>query len=220
MKVYELAKELGIESKELLSTLNEIGYDVKNHMSQITEEQEEVIRSAFEEEKVEEPVVEEVQEEPVIVKSVKKFANDDLIPCKCVKPNKVVWYSTKTGTRYEWSGFGDVVDVLYTDLLAMKSSKSAMLFKPLIIIEDMDLYEQWKKDLEPIYKLYSGLDYPEKLFDMNNVLFKAKLTNSPKAIGELVKITATKMIKEGTFNSLDKLRIIDEVLGTCLKDFI
>ena len=32
MKVYELAKELGMQSKELVEKLIDLKYDIKNHM--------------------------------------------------------------------------------------------------------------------------------------------------------------------------------------------
>lgn len=224
MKVYELAKELQIESKELLDTLNALGHEVKSHNARLTEAQADAIKNAFESERDADEIEEtiEVVEEKIetVKREPKNFEHTDMIPCRCVKPNKTIWCSRKTQNRYEWSGFGDVVEVSYADLLTMKASKDQMLFNPKIVIEDEDLVEKWSRELTPIYKIYAGLDYPEKLFEMNNVLFRARLQSSPKVIGELVKITATKMIKDGTFNRLDKLRIIDEVLGTCLKDFI
>ena len=37
MKVYELAKELGMQSKELVEKLIDLKYDIKNHMSILEE---------------------------------------------------------------------------------------------------------------------------------------------------------------------------------------
>ena len=47
MRVNDLSKELGIANKELLVILNEKGIDAKSHMSSITDEQAEMVRSAF-----------------------------------------------------------------------------------------------------------------------------------------------------------------------------
>jgi len=51
IKVYELAKELGMDSIALLDKLKENGIEVKNHMSSLGEEQTQTIRSFFKKEK-------------------------------------------------------------------------------------------------------------------------------------------------------------------------
>ncbi len=47
VRVYELAKDLDIESKELVDFLNELGADVRNHMSVIDEEIAQLVREHF-----------------------------------------------------------------------------------------------------------------------------------------------------------------------------
>ncbi|HHW11640.1 MAG TPA: translation initiation factor IF-2 [Firmicutes bacterium] len=47
MRVYELSKELGIQSKDLLIILNEMGAGVKNHMSTVEEEYIAKVRASF-----------------------------------------------------------------------------------------------------------------------------------------------------------------------------
>ena len=47
MRVYELSKELGIQSKDLLIILNEMGASVKNHMSTVEEEYIAKVRTSF-----------------------------------------------------------------------------------------------------------------------------------------------------------------------------
>lgn len=50
VRVYELAKELNLESKALVDFLNDLGADVKNHMSSIDEDIAEMVREHFTEE--------------------------------------------------------------------------------------------------------------------------------------------------------------------------
>ncbi len=83
-------------------------------------------------------------------KEVRKFEPGDMILCRCVRPNKVVFHSTKTDTRYEFGGYGDVNEVDYSDLLKLKSSRSPVLFQPKILIEDEELREQWARDLASV----------------------------------------------------------------------
>ena len=51
LKVYELAKELGVDSFALLDKLKQINIEVKSHMSSLEVEQARLIREAFQKEK-------------------------------------------------------------------------------------------------------------------------------------------------------------------------
>src|SRR5690606_39549981 len=47
IRVYELARDLGLESKDLVDFLEELGADVKNHMSTIEDDIAELVREHF-----------------------------------------------------------------------------------------------------------------------------------------------------------------------------
>ena len=51
LRVYELAKQLGISSKRLISILKDLDIDVKNHMSSLDEETSQLVIDLFNEEK-------------------------------------------------------------------------------------------------------------------------------------------------------------------------
>ena len=239
MRVYEVAKEINIPVKQVLNMLSENGIKDKGQMSSVTDEEYDLLKEKFAEEikKAEEEKARleaeekarlekekaELAKRKIITetkKPVRKFLPDDPIPCRCVRPNKVNALGARTHSLYTWDGYGEVIDVAYSDLQAWKAAKKKYITEPKFIIEDEDLYEQWKKELDPVYENYLGLDYPEQFFDTNDDVFRANLKKYPKSLHELIKIQATKMIKEGTFNSLTKLAIIDEILGTDLKEFV
>ncbi|MEJ1295031.1 translation initiation factor IF-2 N-terminal domain-containing protein [Latilactobacillus sakei] len=46
-RIYELAKEINVASKDILETANKKGYDLKNHMATIDDNQEKTLRVAF-----------------------------------------------------------------------------------------------------------------------------------------------------------------------------
>ena len=46
-RLYELAKELGLSSKELIAKAKEININVNNHMSNIDRDEEKLIRDLF-----------------------------------------------------------------------------------------------------------------------------------------------------------------------------
>ena len=89
MRIYELARELDLESKEVLAHAKELGLDVKTASSGVDDESADLLRLAFapeepsgEEVAVEESVVDEpvapVAEEPVVEPSVSTTTGDDI----------------------------------------------------------------------------------------------------------------------------------------------
>ncbi|UCG35033.1 MAG: translation initiation factor IF-2 [Candidatus Omnitrophota bacterium] len=61
MRIHELAKELGVDSKELIEKLKKLNFPVKSHMSSVDEETAEVIKAEFtelKEKEIEENVIE------------------------------------------------------------------------------------------------------------------------------------------------------------------
>ena len=153
-------------------------------------------------------------------KKVKKFQPGDMILCRCVRPNKVVFHSSKTDTRYEFGGYGDVNEVDYSDLLKLKSSRSPVLFQPKILIEDEDLREQWARDLESVSHEYEGVYNTEELFNKTPDEFETFLRNASRSVKDLVKLCAVNLIKQEKLTDLRLIRIIDDVLGTKYKEFI
>ena len=47
MRVYELAKELGVSSKELLSALHDGGHSVSSHMALLTDQMQQYLEASF-----------------------------------------------------------------------------------------------------------------------------------------------------------------------------
>ena len=163
-------------------------------------------------------VLEHIEEKHVV--EPRKFSPGDMISCRCVRPNKVVFYSTKTDTRYEFGGYGDINEVDYSDLLKLKSSKSPILYQPKILIEDEDLRKQWARDLESVSAEYEGIYETEELFEKTPYEFETFLRNASNGVKNLVKLSAANLIKEEKLTDLRLIRIVDDVLGTQYKDFI
>ena len=170
--------------------------------------------------------IEEAVETVEVVKKVepvvepRKFVPGDMILCRCVRPNLVVFYSTKTDTRYEFGGYGDVNEVDYADLQKLKASKSPILYQPKILIEDEDLRKQWARDLEPVRNEYEGIYETDDIFDKPYDEFKKFIANSSKGVKELIRTSAVKLINEGKLTDLSKITVIDDLLGTKLKEFL
>ena len=221
MIVNELSKKLGIENKELISFFREKGYSsISSHMQKVTDEMVEVSEKHFSNKENKEENIKQEKEitikEPVV--SHKTFKPTDEIPCRSVTPWKLLAVGVDKNTVYSWSGYGDVEYVLYKDLQSMR--RKSIVTKPEIIIEDSDLCYLWRNDLGNTYKYFLGVEYPEEFFDLEDAEFKKLLEETTDTLREVIKTTALSMVKNKNYPSVQKLSLIDEVLGTCIKDFL
>ena len=224
MKVNELSKELDVTNKELITFLKDNGYKVSSHMQTVTDE---MIDLATEKlvKKTSEAETEDIKEDvtPVITKKeikveTKKFKPDDVIACRSVTPWKLNALGVDGRTVYHWEYFGDVDYLTYRDLQALR--RSDFVTKPKFIIEDADLCYQWRRELGDTYKYFLGVEYPEEFFDLSDNEFEKLLKQAPDTIKEVIKVTAMNMIKNENYPTIQKLTLIDNILSTCLKEFI
>lgn len=172
---------------------------------------------AVEEEIVEEPKVtvsKKVAAAPV-KKEVRKFEQTDPILCRSVTPGWMACYG-KSGIPYVFYNYGDECEIEYGDLFALKNRRSKYLYDPLFVIEDEELLEnpRWK-DLAEFYseKVY-GMDDINYVLNLPNNKFKSTLTSLPKGLVKALNVEVAKRIEDGTFDSVKKVKVIDEVCGT------
>lgn len=227
MKVRELSQELKVTNKELISFLKENGYAISSHMQNVTDEMIELAQAnlkptvSTEEEKVEE-ATETKQPKPstttVASKSTKVFKADDEIICKSVTPWKLTAVGVDKNTVYHWEYFGDIDYVKYRDLQALR--RTEYITKPKIVIMDKDLCVQWARELGDNYKYFADIDYPEEYFDKTDDEFRDLLNTAPSWLGDIIKTTAVAMIHNENYPSVNKIKLIDDILGTCIKDFL
>lgn len=178
-------------------------------------------KAATAEAKIETPVVEEaVAETPAVetkaTKTTKaKHDADEAILCRSVCQGELVYQSKKTGVLYTWANYGDEIHVEYQDLLPLILTKSDFVMKPLFIIEDADLVAEYP-ELEKLYTKALGYDDMDMILLLDNVSFQKKLLDAPLGIRESIKVAVATRIEEGTFDSLQKIKLVDQILGSDL----
>lgn len=174
-------------------------------------------KTATENEIIEEKTV--VEEIKPVVKQPKKFAQDDMIPCRSVTYGELLLTGPKSKLLYSWANYGDVTEIPFQDLQALRSTRSSYLFRPRFIIEDEDLVELWAKDLKDMYDNLVDEDV-DALFKLPLNQFKSKLKKAPRGVQQAVKNIAGEKILNGSLDSLAKIKAIDEILGTDLKLYL
>ena len=228
MKLCELSKELDVASKDLITYLTDKGFTVKSHMITLTDEMTDLILNDFiattppateEPKKVNTKSKKQTAKKDIspLVKE-KKFSPTDRIPCKSVTPYKLNAVGVDKKTVYHWEYFGDIDYVTYEDLQALR--RKQLITAPKVLIQDADLCYQWRRELGDTYKYYLGVEYPEEFFDLSDTEFEDRLKRSDDNFKEVIKITAINMINNKNYPTVIKLSIIDDVLGTCLKEFL
>ena len=164
----------------------------------------------------EKPVVEETKP---VAKQPKKFAQDDMILCRSVTYGELLLTGPKSKLLYSWANYGDVTEIPFQDLQALRSTRSSYLFRPRFIIEDEDLVELWAKDLKDMYNNLVDEDV-DALFKLPLNQFKSKLKKAPRGVQQAVKNIAGEKILNGSLDSLAKIKAIDEILNTDLKLYL
>lgn len=152
-------------------------------------------------------------------KTIRKYASDDLIPCRSVTYGELLLSAPKSKLMYVWANYNDVTEVEFQDLQALKSIRSSYLFRPRIVIEDDELVEQWGKDFKDMYSKIVNVDV-EDMFNLPLGKFKTALKNAPNGVQQAVKNIAGEKILDGSLDSLAKIKAIDEILGTDLKLYL
>lgn len=189
---------------------------IKNTATNI--EEQETVNEIVADEAVVEPVKKTTKTKPAAKKeqtSARQFAQTDLILCRSVTPG---WLgvSGKSGAYYVFNNVGDETEIEYQDLMALKSKRSRYLYDPLFVIEDDELLAnpRWK-DIATFYEeeVY-GIDDIDEVLNIPVLKFKSTLQRLPKGLVKALTVEVAHRIEEGTFDSLKKIKIIDEVCGT------
>lgn len=169
---------------------------------------------------VQEPVVQEAVKKVEPAKKVpKKFAPEERIECRSVTAGELILVGDKTKLQYTWSDFNDVAYVEYQDLQSLQSRKSSFLTKPLFIIEDDEVVEQWSTMLKPIYDAFNNQSI-EELFSLAPDKVERALNKMPEGIKEAVKTKAAAMIQSRELFDIRIIEVIDKVLETELKEML
>lgn len=149
--------------------------------------------------------------------TVKKFKNEDLIPCRSITNGELLMIGPKTGNLYKWANYDEITDVEYSDLLYdVRSSDARFAMYPRFIVLDDDFIAQNKKLSDLYAKVYSVDDLRSVLIKTTPSEMKKIIIELPTGIQQTIKGLASTMIQEGSLDSVKKIKVIDDLFGTQL----
>ena len=159
-----------------------------------------------------------VKADPKPEQTVKKFDLNTPIRCRSVRQNDLI-YVASNGYTYIWTGFGDVRELPYQEVLSMKSRRSQFLYAPWLIIDDEDLLatKEFAGEFDDIYDIYKQFEDPKTFFDKKPSEIRDVLEKAPSGLKDLIVYNAGQYINNGILDSIGVINAVDSVLGTQLK---
>ena len=147
-------------------------------------------------------------------KEKRKYEQSEGIPCKSITSGGLYMPGLKSNILYTWIDSGDQIDVEYQDLLAAIRSNNGYVMMPLFVIEDEEFVSQFPQ-LKKLYdKLYSIGELSDVITDLSPADMKATILSLPKGAQDSIKHIASKMVSDGTLDSVRKIKILDEIFDT------
>lgn len=156
-----------------------------------------------------------VKNETVETTKTKKFAKTSLIPCRSICTGVLYVEGPNSKNNYMWWDFNDVQDVQCQDLDALIKRRSTCISKPYFIIEDDDFIAQ-NPEVKAIYdSMYTTKDLREIINLPVNQMKKA-ISELPAGAKDAIRNLAPSMIEDKKLDSIEKIRVLDEIFGTQL----
>lgn len=143
----------------------------------------------------------------------RKFSTSDLIPCISITPGEMFFIGDKTKKLYTWADADDIAYIEYCDLAFAVRAKNKMVYKPRFIIQDGDFLSEFH-DIEEIYgSLYSTQDL-KNILKLSPSQMEKEINTLPEGAKDSLKHIAATMIDNGTFDSAQRIKILDKIFGT------
>ena len=152
----------------------------------------------------------EVKEE--VVKK-KKFAPEELIPCVSITPGQLFFSGKKSRTLYTFADIDDVVEIEFRDLDYAARSSDKIMLKPRFIVQDSDFINLHSK-LDDIYSALHSTSDLESIIKMTPAKMEKIIPSLPLGAKDALKIIAATMVDKGELDSLQRIKKLDELLGT------
>lgn len=162
------------------------------------------------------PAVEKPVEEkaPEVAKPKKKVYKDtDLIDCRSITPGELLEIGEKTQELYDWLSEGDVVGVAYKDLVAAIKMKKPVVYMPRFVIEDDDFLADYP-DIQELYDSMYSKDNLRDILKLQPTRMAEVIENLPEGAKDALKTVIVQDIENGSFDSVQRIRVIDQIFGT------
>ncbi|MCE5220081.1 MAG: translation initiation factor IF-2 N-terminal domain-containing protein [Clostridium sp.] len=216
MKVFELAKELNVESKELLEVIQGLDIDVKSHLSNLEDNQVEKIKETLNLTDLID-LDTSSKKSDTNKQSTKQFKPDlnRMICLKNIASGKLIYVSKRQiGYKIEWEKPGDTNYIELGEFINLKNSDSRFVTEPWVrIIEDDEIEILKYANIFKHYEEILGLKNVSDILRLDFNKFKKKFDKLPSGYKNSVVEQAAQMIKNGELDSIKIKNYIEKEMG-------
>ena len=142
---------------------------------------------------------------------------NELITCRSTVSGRLI-YRTGEKDKIVWSDFGSERELEMGELIRMKGEHPKYLTDMLIVIDDEEAAEYL--GLKKLYEDLFELEDLDSLFEKSNKELEDLLPKLPSGLKKTLATHARRLVEERTLDSLSKIRLIEQALGTDLQMFI
>lgn len=158
--------------------------------------------------------VKDVSEKEIIKKPEKKvYGPTDPVECVSITSGELGMTGIKSGINYRWAGRGDVTEVEYQDLVAAIRSGKKHILAPYFIIIDKEFLSAWP-NVEKIYASMFSIKDLTDVLKLDPASMKNTIMKLPEGAKESIKNIASSMIANGQLDSVQKIKVLDEIFDT------
>lgn len=143
----------------------------------------------------------------------RKFEESEPIECMSITSGELGMTGIKTGIVYKWSGRGDITEVEYQDLVAAIRSGKRHITEPFFIIQNDEFLDLFPQVRDKYSSMYSINDLQDVLKLPVSQMRKI-IESLPNGAKESIKHIASSMIAKGAMDSVQKIKVLDEIYGT------
>lgn len=144
---------------------------------------------------------------------LKKFEKDDYIVCHSIMAGKTFMEGIKTKNVYIFESIGATSEVEYQDLIAAVNVNSSYLFRPFIVVDDVDFIEQCPKLKKYYDQMYSVNDLAQILTLPPHRIVE-EIDKLPSGAKQSIRSIVAEQVANGLLDSVSKIKAIDEYFGT------
>lgn len=166
-----------------------------------------------EEEKIEkkETKKKEVNKIQEKIKKVRALDREEYVPVMNNTTNNLFFKHSNCLTTLDMYEYGDIQEIKIGELMTMKSSQPRILKECWLMILDEDVVEAM--GFSEMYENVITVDKADELFKLSAKKIKDVLSKAPKIVKENIGRLVKKRVDNGKWESLTKLKAIEEALN-------
>ncbi len=213
MKVFELAKELNLENKEVIKIAQDLDFEIKSHMNNLEDDQVQKIKEFLNLNDSKDDLKNETFKQET--RTQWKPDLNRMICLKNIASGKLIYVSKRQiGYKIEWEKPGDTNYIELGEFINLKNSDSRFVTEPWIrILEDDEIEILKYANIFKYYEEILGLNNVSDILKLDFNKFKKKFDKLPDGYKNSVVEQAAQMINNGELDSIKIKNYIEKEMG-------